>query len=491
VSEPLIFEKSRPGRMAASLPQPDVPVKPLADLVPERYLRRTPPELPEVSEVQLVRHFTRLSQRNFCVDTHFYPLGSCTMKYNPKVNEKIAGLEGFAHLHPYQPLEDVQGLLQVLYETEEALKEICAMDRFSLQPAAGAHGELLGMMLVKAYHKSNGRSPTRVIVPDTSHGTNPASAAISGFDVEVLPSDAEGMIVAESLAAVMDNNVAAVMSTNPNTLGLFEKDILRIADIVHQHGALLYYDGANLNALMGICKPGDMGFDIVHLNLHKTFATPHGGGGPGAGPVGVKKKLAAFLPVPVVEKTGDRYSLNYDLPNSIGKIRAFYGNISVILKAYAYILALGGEGLARASRAALINANYLLQKLKDEFPAPNGGSCMHEFVLSATNLREYGIRALDVAKALIDRGFHPPTVYFPLTVPEAIMIEPTETETRETLDEFAEAMIAIARQARDDPDSLHESPTKAFSRRLDEVKAARQPQLRWNQTQPKGSSTFG
>jgi len=459
----------------------DVPEKLLTELVPEKLLRKHPPKLPEVSEIQLVRHFTRLSQRNFCVDTHFYPLGSCTMKYNPKVNERIASLDGFALLHPYQPEENVQGILQLLYEMEQCLNEICGMDRFSLQPAAGAHGELLGMMLVRAYHDSKGRSPKRVIVPDTSHGTNPASVALSGFKVEVISSRTDGVIDADSLASVMDDDVAAIMSTNPNTLGLFEKEIVRIAEIAHEHDALMYYDGANLNALMGICKPGETGFDIVHVNLHKTFSTPHGGGGPGAGPVGVKEKLAPFLPVPLVEKDGDRYYLDYNLPQSIGRIRAFYGNVSVIIKAYAYILALGGTGLARATRGALINANYLLSKLKNTFPAPYGDRCMHEFVLSATNLKEQGVRALDVAKALIDRGFHPPTVYFPLTVPEAMMIEPTETETRETLDEFAAAMIEIAEQARNNPDSLHESPTKAGVRRLDEVKAARQPVLRWKE----------
>ncbi len=483
MSEPLIFEQSRPGRSAVSLPKLDVPEKPISEMVPEKFLRHKPPELPEVSEVQLVRHFTRLSQRNFGVDTHFYPLGSCTMKYNPKINEKVAGFDGFANLHPYQPEDTVQGILRLMYGMERALKEVCGMDRFTLQPAAGAHGELLGLMLVKAYHTSKGRSPTRVIVPDTSHGTNPASAAVCGFSVEVVASRADGMIDAKSLAKVMDDDVAAIMSTNPNTLGLFEKEIVEVARIAHEHDALMYYDGANLNALMGICKPGEMGFDIVHVNLHKTFATPHGGGGPGAGPVGVNEKLATFLPVPLVEKDKQRYYLDYDRPQSIGKIRAFYGNVSVIIKAYAYILALGGEGLARASRAAVINANYLLSKLKDTFPAPCGERCMHEFVLSATNLNDHGVRALDVAKALLDRGFHPPTVYFPLTVPEAMMIEPTETETRETLDAFAEAMIEIAEQARTDPESLHEAPRKAFSRRLDEVKAARKPQLRWRRDQ--------
>ena len=481
MSEPLIFEQSRPGRTAVSLPQLDVPEKPLPELLPERFLRQKPPELPEVSEIQLVRHVTRLSRRNFSVDTHFYPLGSCTMKYSPKINEKMACLDGFAHLHPYQPEENAQGVLQLMYEMERALVEICGMDRFSLQPAAGAHGELLGLMLAKAYHASRGRSPSRVIIPDTSHGTNPASAAVCGLKVEVISSRADGMIDADSLAGAMDDDVAAVMSTNPNTLGLFEREIQEIARIAHAHDALMYYDGANLNALMGICKPGEMGFDIVHLNLHKTFSTPHGGGGPGAGPVGVSERLAPFLPVPLVEKDGERYYLNYDLPQSVGKIRAFYGNISVIIKAYAYILALGGEGLARASRAAVINANYLLSKLKSTFPAPHGERCMHEFVLSASNLEEHGVRALDVAKALIDRGFHPPTVYFPLTVPEAMMVEPTETETRETLDEFAAAMIEIAREARTNPEALHESPRRAFSRRLDEVKAARKPQLRWKQ----------
>ena len=479
MSEPLILEQSHPGRTAVSLPELDVPKKPLAELVPVKFLRKKPPRLPEVSEIQLVRHFTRLSQRNFCVDTHFYPLGSCTMKYNPKVNEMVAGLDGFAHIHPYRHEDQVQGILQLMYEMEQCLNEICGMDRFSLQPAAGAHGELLGMMLVRAYHGSKGRSPKRVIVPDTSHGTNPASVALTGFRVEVLASRADGMIDPDALAAVMDDDVAAIMSTNPNTLGLFEREIVRIAEIAHEHDTLMYYDGANLNALMGICKPGEMGFDIVHVNLHKTFSTPHGGGGPGAGPVGVKEKLSPFLPVPVVEKNGDHYVLNYDLPHSIGKIRAFYGNIAVIIRAYAYIVALGGKGLSRATRGALVNANYLLRKLKDVFPAPYGDRCMHEFVLSATNLKEHGIRALDVAKALIDKGFHPPTVYFPLTVPEAMMVEPTETEARETLDAFASAMSKIADTARTNPDLLHQSPTKASVRRLDEVKAARQPILRW------------
>jgi glycine dehydrogenase subunit 2 len=466
----------------------DVPEKAMSELLPPDTLRTKPAELPEVSEVQLVRHFTRLSQRNFSVDTHFYPLGSCTMKYNPKVNEKAAGLDGFSHLHPYQPEEDVQGILELLYEMEQCLNEICGMDRFTMQPAAGAHGELLGLMLVRAYHESKGRSPRRVIVPDTSHGTNPASAAVSGFEVEVIESRGDGLIAPDSLAAVMNDDVAAVMSTNPNTLGLFETEIQEIARIAHEHDALLYYDGANLNALMGICKPGEMGFDIVHLNLHKTFSTPHGGGGPGAGPVGVKEKVAPFLPVPLVEKEGERFFLNYDLPKSVGRIRAFYGNVSVIVKAYAYVRALGGEGLARASRAAVINANYLLSKLKETFPAPHGDRCMHEFVLTASNLKEYGVRALDVAKALIDRGFHPPTVYFPLTVPEAMMIEPTETETRETLDAFAAAMKEIAREARENPEGLHESPRRAFSRRLDEVKAARTPRLRWKQERQEGIS---
>ncbi len=479
MSEPLIFEQSRPGRTAASLPKMDVPKKALGEILPEKFFRRNPPQLPEVSEIQLVRHFTRLSQMNFCVDTHFYPLGSCTMKYNPKVNETMVGLDGFANLHPYQSEDEAQGILQLMYEMEQFLKEICGMDRFSLQPAAGAHGELLGMMLVKAYHESKGRSPSKVIVPDTSHGTNPASAALTGFKVEVVSSRADGMIDPKALPSVMDDDVAAIMSTNPNTLGLFEKEILKIAEIAHEHDALMYYDGANLNGLMGLCKPGEMGFDIAHLNLHKTFSTPHGGGGPGAGPVGVTKSLAPFLPVPLVEKSGNRYYLNFDVPQSIGKVRSFYGNVSVIIKAYCYIVALGGRGLARATRGAITNANYLLNKLKRVFPAPYGERCMHEFVLSASNLKGQGVRALDVAKALVDKGFHPPTVYFPLTVPEAMMIEPTETETRETLDEFAAAMIEIAEKAQTSPETLHQSPTRAPVRRLDEVKAARQPQLRW------------
>ena len=475
----LIFEKGKPGRKAVTLPGLDVPKKAISELVPGKFLRKSEPHLPEVSEVEIVRHFTKLSQKNFSIDTHFYPLGSCTMKYNPKINEDIVQIPGFSDIHPYQPEETSQGILQLLYEMEQMLKEICGMDRFTFQPAAGAHGELLGLMLARAYHAKKGRKCRKVIVPDSSHGTNPASAAISGYEVVSIKSNERGEIDLDELKKAMDNEVAALMLTSPNTLGLFESQILEVKKIAHSYDALLYYDGANLNPLLGICSPGDMGFDIVHLNLHKTFSTPHGGGGPGSGPVGVKKKLARFLPVPIVEKEGDGYKLNYELPDSIGRIRGFYGNIGVVIKAYAYIKALGRDGLAKVGKASIINANYLLNKLKDKFKIPYDKYCMHEFVVSAAQLKKNGVTALDIAKSLIDKGFHPPTIYFPLIVAEAMMIEPTETETRETLDAFADAMNELVEKAVTDPESLHDAPRTTPVTRLDEVKAARQPVLRW------------
>jgi len=477
----LIFELSNKGRKAYTLPKLDVEEKPLEDILPQQMMRKEEIELPEVSEVDIIRHYTLLSNKNYGVDTGFYPLGSCTMKYNPKINEDMASLVGFTALHPYQPVETVQGALKLMYELENMLSEITGMDKFSLQPAAGAHGELTGLMIIKAYHEHrNDKKRKKIIVPDSAHGTNPASATVAGFDVIEIKSNKEGAIDLAALKAVLDDEVAGLMLTNPSTLGLFEENIVEIARLVHEAGGLLYYDGANLNAIMGITRPGDMGFDVVHLNLHKTFSTPHGGGGPGAGPVGVKKELADFLPVPVIEFKDGIYSLNYDRPLSIGKVRSFYGNFNVLIKAYSYILTMGAEGLKRASEMAVLNANYLKEKLKNHYKVAVDKVCMHEFVLAGLLEKVNDIRTLDVAKRLIDYGFHPPTIYFPLIVDEAIMIEPTETESKETLDAFIEAMIKISEEAKENPQLLKEAPHNTPVRRVDEVLAARNPVLKWS-----------
>lgn len=477
----LIFELSNKGRKAYTLPKLDVEEKPLEDILPQQMMRKEEIELPEVSEVDIIRHYTLLSNKNYGVDTGFYPLGSCTMKYNPKINEDMASLVGFIALHPYQPVETVQGALKLMYELENMLSEITGMDKFSLQPAAGAHGELTGLMIIKAYHEHrNDKKRKKIIVPDSAHGTNPASATVAGFDVIEIKSNKEGAIDLEALKAVLNDEVAGLMLTNPSTLGLFEENIVEIARLVHEAGGLLYYDGANLNAIMGITRPGDMGFDVVHLNLHKTFSTPHGGGGPGAGPVGVKKELADFLPVPVIEFKEGIYSLNYDRPLSIGKVRSFYGNFNVLVKAYSYILTMGAEGLKRASEMAVLNANYLKEKLKNHYKVAVDKVCMHEFVLAGLLEKVNDIRTLDVAKRLIDYGFHPPTIYFPLIVDEAIMIEPTETESKETLDAFIEAMIKISEEAKENPQLLKEAPHNTPVRRVDEVLAARNPVLKWS-----------
>ncbi len=482
--EPLIFELSRPGRRAFSLPPLDVPEQAETDLLPPDRLREEPPLLPEVSELDVVRHFTRLSQLNHAVDTGFYPLGSCTMKYNPRLNEDAARLPGFARLHPYVPAELCQGALRLMWELERYLCEIGGMDRVTFQPAAGAQGELTGMLIIKAYHQSRGERRTKVIVPDSAHGTNPATAAMCGYQVVTVHSDARGGVDLGHLAAVLDGEVAALMLTNPNTLGLFDENIAVIARMVHEAGGLLYYDGANANAILGVSRPGDMGFDVVHFNLHKTFSTPHGGGGPGAGAVGVKEPLVPFLPVPLVERSGAgedaRFYLNYDLPRSIGAVHGFYGNFAVLVRAYAYIRRLGGEGLRQVSENAVLNANYLMHKLRQHYDLPYDRPCMHEFVLSAKGLKEAtGVRALDVAKALLDRGVHPPTIYFPLIVEEALMVEPTETESKETLDLFAARMAEIAALARRDPEAVTGAPTRTVVGRLDEALAARKPDLRW------------
>ena len=477
---PLIFELSVPGRVGYSISECDVPSKDIEDLIPEQFIRKEPPRLPEVSEVDAVRHFVSLSRLNHGVDNGFYPLGSCTMKYNPKINEDLAALEGFSSVHPYQPEETVQGCLELLYKTGEFLAEITGMAKMSLQPAAGAHGELTGLMIIKAYHAHNGETWRRkIIVPDSAHGTNPASAAFTGFEVVQIKSNEKGGVDLEDLKSVMGNDVAGLMLTNPNTLGLFDENIKEIADIVHNAGGLLYYDGANANAILGIARPGDMGFDIVHLNLHKTFSTPHGGGGPGAGPIGVVEKLVPFLPRPIIEQKGDKYYFNYDLPLSIGRVKSFYGNFSVIVKTYAYILSMGPEGLKRVSENAVLNANYVMNKLKEYFDLPFNQRCMHEFVLSAQKQKEAGVSALDIAKRLLDYGIHPPTVYFPLIVKEALMIEPTETESKETLDEFIDIMINIIKEAESNPDTVKSAPHNTPVARLDEVKAARNLILRY------------
>lgn len=474
----LSFEKSRPGRHGTHLPKSRLTGKDAAKLLPQPLRRKKAAELPELSEPEVVRHFVNLSKKNFSIDTHFYPLGSCSMKYNPKINEWAAGLDSFASVHPLQPEETAQGWLRIFYELEQYLKEITGMDRFTLQPAAGAQGELCGMTLVRAYHASRRETGRRkVLVPDSSHGTNPATAALLGYQVVQIKSNTRGRVDLEALKDAIDDKTACLMLTNPNTLGLFEEDILKITEMVHRAGALLYYDGANFNALLGIARPGDMGFDIVHLNLHKTFSTPHGGGGPGSGPVGVKEKLAPFLPVPLVEKKGENYSFNYNRSQSIGRLKSFHGQAGMILRAYVYIRTLGLSGLKQVSEDAILNANYLKERLKKFFPVAVNEPCMHEFVLSAQFAESKGIHAIDIGKRLLDYGFHAPTVHFPLVVPDALMIEPTETESRETLDRFIEAMTQIRNEVDKNPEVIKKAPHSLPIRRPDEVIAARNPIL--------------
>lgn len=476
----LIFELSKPGKVGYKLPELDIEETDISEFIPTDYLREEELNFPEVSEVDIIRHYTNLSNKNYGVDTGFYPLGSCTMKYNPKINEDMAQLNGFTNIHPYQPQETVQGALKLMYDLEKSLCEITGMERVTLQPAAGAHGELTGMMIIKAYHEKRGDTKrTKIIVPDSAHGTNPASAVMAGFDVVEVKSNKDGLVDIESLKSVLSDEIAGLMLTNPNTLGLFEKDIKQIAELIHNCGGLLYYDGANANAIMGITRPGDMGFDVVHLNLHKTFSTPHGGGGPGSGPVGVKKELVEFLPVPIVDKDGDKYYLEYNIPNTIGKVKGFYGHFGVLVKAYSYILSMGSDGLKKASEMAVLNANYLAANLKDDYYLPIDRVCKHEFVLGGIKENTLEVATLDVAKRLLDFGFHPPTVYFPLIVHEAIMIEPTETESVETLDEFIKAMKQIANEAKENPKMLKEAPHNAPVKRIDETRAARNPILKY------------
>jgi len=479
-----IFQKSVPGRRGVALPDCDVPCA--GNGVPEQYRRGADAELPELSELDVVRHFTELSRRNFGLDSGFYPLGSCTMKYNPKIQEQIARIRGFAELHPFLPqLRSggmlTQGALQALYDLEQLLCEIAGMDAFTLQPLAGAHGELTGMMLIAAYHRDKGNAKREVLIPDEAHGTNPASAAIAGYTTRSVPTDtASGMLDIDALRRSIGPHTAAIMLTNPNTLGIFNSRIADVVELAHAHDALVYYDGANLNAVLGKFRPGDAGIDVMHINLHKTFATPHGGGGPGAGPVGVRAHLTPFLPVSrPVKRVDNTYALDYDYPKTIGYIAPFYGNFMVCLRALAYILMLGKDGLLATSENAVLNANYLMHRLKDRFHLPFDRACMHEFVLSADRQTAHGVHATDIAKGLIDRGFHPPTIYFPLIVREAMMIEPTETESQETLDAFVAAMDEIAALAEQSPEDLQQAPQRAPVNRPDEVAAARNMDCAW------------
>jgi len=474
LNEKLLFEHSDPGRKGYSLPKLDVPKSAL----PAALCREEISGFPELSEVDVVRHFTRLSTWNYGVDSGFYPLGSCTMKYNPKVNEAAARLPGLADVHPATPAHLSQGMLELMYHLQTALAEVSGFARVTLQPAAGAHGELAGMLVIRAWHEARGSKRSKVLIPDTAHGTNPATAALAGYDV--VPIASEGVLTLEEVAAHMDDDVAALMVTNPNTLGLFETNIEAICQLVHDRGGKVYCDGANLNALMGIARPGDMGIDVMHFNLHKTFSTPHGGGGPGAGPVGVTEELIPYLPGPGVERDGDSYRFENDNPNSIGRLMAFHGNVGIMVRAYAYIRSMGGGGLKHASEMAVLNANYIRARLEGSYELPHKRRSLHEVIFSDKELGG-GCHTLDVAKRLIDYGYHPPTIYFPLVVKGAIMIEPTETESLEIIDEFCDAMIAIAKEATENPDLLHQAPVRSRVRRLDETTAARKPRLRWEQ----------
>ena len=476
--EGTLKDLSRPGRRAWSLPPLDVPVV----SVPAEHARQGAVGLPEVAERDLVSHYTRLSQLNYGVDTGVYPLGSCSMKYNPKISEEAARLPGFQRAHPHQPDQTVQGSLELLWRLERALCEITGMARATLQPPAGACGELTGLLIMRAHHTKAGNPRRRIVIPDSAHGTNPASVRLSGYEAQSVPSDARGLVDVSALKKLVDEDVAGLMLTNPNTLGLFEEEIQRVTEVIHGVGGLVYYDGANLNAILGRCRPGDMGFDIVHINTHKTFATPHGGGGPGAGPVGVTEALVPFLPVPRVQRGEDgSYGLETDAPDSIGRVHGFLGNFAILVRAYAYVFLHGRDGLKEVAELAVLNANYLAHRVKGAFPLEYPDMPpMHEFVASARALKEEtGIRAIDVAKRVIDLGYHPSTVYFPLVVEEAMMVEPTETETQEALDAFAEALLQAHREAHEDPGLLHEAPVTTPVRRLDEARAARHLTLRW------------
>jgi glycine dehydrogenase subunit 2 len=478
--EPLLFERSRPGRAHVPIADPDVqPVDPATSIGAE-LVREDIPHFPELSEPEVVRHFTRLSQWNYGIDSGLFPLGSCTMKYNPKVNDAIAAMSGIADVHPFTREDGIQGILALAYELEQALAEISGLDRVTLQPSAGAQGELVGMMMIQAYHRSRGDAQrTRVLIPDTAHGTNPASAALNGMEVVEVKSGDDGVLHPDTLAGLLDDRTSALMLTNPNTLGLFESHVERLADLTHAAGGIVYLDGANLNALMGVAKPGHMGVDVMHFNLHKTFSTPHGGGGPGAGPVGVRNALAPFLPVPVIRRDNDRYRLDDEFPHSIGRIHGFFGNTGVWVRALAYIRTLGARGLAEVTEHAVLNANYLLAALRSSYHVPLDRPVMHECVISDRYQQASGVTTADIAKRLMDYGYHPPTIYFPLVVAGAMMIEPTECESLESLDGFIEAMTRIAEEAETSPEKVTSAPNRPIVRRLDEVRAARKPKLRW------------
>lgn len=479
----LIFERGAAESRCIEAPALDVPAVSLGE-----HARKAAPALPHVTEVDIARHYERLASANFGVDSGFYPLGSCTMKYNPKVDEWACRLPGFAGIHPYQPEETVQGALELMWDLQESLAEVAGLPAVTLQPAAGAHGELTGLLTIRAYHTAHGDARKRVLVPDSAHGTNPATVAMCGYEVVQVPSDSRGGVDLEALRGLLDTDVAALMLTNPNTLGLFDENILEITSAVHAAGALAYCDGANLNAILGKTRPGDMGFDALHINLHKTFATPHGGGGPGAGPVAVTDALAPFLPGPLVGRTGGGRFTLVTPPRSIGRVRSFGGNFGVLVRAYAYIRALGGRGLTEVAEQSVLSANYLRVRLRDAWPVAYDRVCMHEFVVSGGRLRkEHGVRTLDVAKRLLDYGYHPPTIYFPLIVEEAMMIEPTETEGKATLDRFADVLVAIASEAADDPDLLHGAPYTTPVRRLDEAAAVKEPDLAWRPREGEGA----
>ena len=476
-STALLFEISREGRRCHRLPESDVPAKPLDELLPADTRTASPPPLPEVAEIDLIRHFVNLSTKNMSIDTNFYPLGSCTMKYNPKRHERLAALPGLSELHPSQDDATCQGILEMLYEMQQYLGEIAGLPAVSLQPAAGAQGELTALLVAAAHFREKGEKRPRVLIPDSAHGTNPASAAIAGFDTVSIKSTAKGFVDLADLDSKLDDRTAVFMITNPNTIGLFETNIRKITDMVHAKGGLVYLDGANMNAILGITRPGDFGADMMHYNVHKTFTGPHGAGGPGSGPIAVRDFLEPFLPAPMVVKVGDHYRLDHDRPRAIGRVRSFFGNVGILLRGYCYIRTLGPDGLREVSETAVLNANYLLSRLKDHYEVPHGDRCMHEFVASARNLRrERRISAMDIGKRLLDYGYHAPTVYFPLLVPEALLIEPTETESKETLDAFADTLIKIKGE---DPEFLHDAPHTLNLSRPDEVKAVKEPVLRW------------
>ncbi|MEJ5272697.1 MAG: aminomethyl-transferring glycine dehydrogenase subunit GcvPB [Spirochaetota bacterium] len=476
----LLKEISKPSRVGYIIPKTNIPQIDLNKIYPKNLLSENERNIPELSEVDVIRHFTELSKKNFGVDLGFYPLGSCTMKYNPKINEETSKLEGFTNIHPLQDIDTIQGILELQYKLLQSLAEITGMKWGTLQPFAGAHGEFVGMKIFKAYFEAKGEKRTKILVPDSAHGTNPASAHIAGFEVVEIKSDEKGLVSIDEVKKHVGPDLAGLMLTNPNTLGLFEKNIIEIAKIIHDAGGLLYYDGANFNAILGKVRPGDMDFDVVHLNLHKTFSTPHGGGGPGSGPIMVNEKLVPFLPVPDIIFEDGNYNLDYNRPKSIGRVSGFYGNIAVMVRAYTYILTMGQKGLNEVAEKAVLNANYLRVKLSKLIKIAYDTICKHEFVLSGKDIKEkYGVSTLDIAKRMLDYGVHPPTIYFPLIVPEALMIEPTETESKETLDYFISIIDNIVKEIKENPDILHDAPSKTPIKRLDEVKAAKEPILKW------------